>query len=157
MQHCECVLDCAQLSDNEEIAALEAISFPPDEAASLATITKRLTEAGRYFYCYRDLKRSNSLVGFVNGTCIVGNKINHESMTNHEPSGRTLVIHSVTIHPDFRRKGLGSTMLKVYIQKMRHEPSIDTIVLLSKVHMLSFYTDCGFSIVRASDVAHGQV
>jgi len=78
-------------------------------------------------------------------------------MSQHESSGRTLVIHSVTISPAERRKGLGSVMLRKYVEKMVESISVDKILLLSKSDMLTFYVNCGFKLIRLSDVAHGQV
>lgn len=147
----------ATLADAEEIAILEAASFPADEAASPEAIRTRIVEAGDFFWTFRRTNAPDVLVGFVNGTCITTNKIHHESMSQHESGGRTLVIHSVTISANERRKGLGSAMLKKYIQKMTANTSVDKMLLLSKSDMLTFYVDCGFKLIRLSDVAHGQV
>jgi ribosomal protein S18 acetylase RimI-like enzyme len=148
-------LNSANNEEWKEVADLEAESFPADEAASPETIQFRIANAGKYFFTYRN--REGELAGFVNGTCIVGLTLLHDSMTNHEPTGRTLVIHSVTVRESLRRHHLGTAMLKEYILKMKDELSIDYILLLSKAHMLSFYVNCGFQINKLSDVSHGQV
>lgn len=155
--HESCSLHLAQSNDVEDITDLETASFPADEAASRETIEYRLASAGKYFYSYRNLALNNELVGFVNGTCIADDCICHESMTNHDKSGRCLVVHSVTIKSTYRRHGLGTTMLKAYVQKMIGEASIDCILLLSKANMVPFYLACGFQVVRLSGVEHGQV
>ena len=148
-------LTCTKQSDASDIFVLEEASFPPDEAASFETICDRMSEAGKFFYTYRS--ENGELVGFINGTCILGPKILHESMTNHEPLGRILVIHSVTIKESMRRLKLGTRMLREYITRMKDELSIDQILLLSKANMLTFYVDCGFHLGCLSDVCHGQV
>lgn len=146
----------ANVSEVDEIAVLEARSFPTDEAASPDNIRGRITEARDFFYTYRDTM-SKSLIGFVNGTCILSSKIYHESMSEHQPEGRTLVIHSVTIDASYRRQGLGSSMLKSYLECIVRYRTVDQILLLSKAAMLTFYVNCGFILVGASDVAHGEV
>lgn len=146
----------ATASEVAEIGILEAASFPADEAATPDKIAARIAAAGEFFYTYRSTE-SNKLVGFVNGTCILTPKIHHESMSHHEPSGTTLVIHSVTIDSAYRRQTLGSCMLKAYIEKIAAVASVNCILLLSKAAMLTFYVNCGFSLVGASDVTHGQV
>jgi ribosomal protein S18 acetylase RimI-like enzyme len=150
-------LERAKRSESSEIAELEAESFPVDEAATPETIDFRLENAGKYFYAYKKGTESSELVGFINGTCVVDECLQHDCMTNHVPEGRVLVIHSVTIRATFRKQGLGSTMLREYVKKMKLEPSIDKIMLLSKAHMLQFYIDCGFHVSRLSSVLHGQV
>lgn len=157
MSHSDYTLRNATVGEVEDIAILEAASFPADEAASPAAIRARLTEANDYFYTFRRANIPNVLVGFVNGTCICTSKIHHESMAQHEPEGRTLVIHSVTISSQERRKGLGSIMLKEYVKKMIASKSIDKILLLSKSDMLTFYVNGGFHLVGLSDISHGQV
>lgn len=147
----------ATFTDAEVIAVLEAASFPPDEAASLDAIRARITEAHDFFWTFHRTSAPEALVGFVNGTCITTNKIHHESMSQHESSGRTLVIHSVTISSAERRKGLGSLMLRKYIEKMTANTHVDKVLLLSKSDMLTFYVNCGFQLIRLSDVTHGQV
>lgn len=144
------------ISEKDEVVALEIESFPSDEAASPETILYRLTEAGTFFYTYRNLV-NNELSGFINGTCIHGEKIFHDSMTQHCSDGRSLVIHSVTIKESLRRRKLGTTMLKAYITCMKNEKSIDSLLLLSKANLLPFYVECGFQVLRLSDVSHGQV
>ena len=139
-----------------EVSALESSSFPSDEAASDETIRDRQKVAGDFFYVIKN--EATNVVGFVNGTCIEGETITHESMTEHRPKGTTLVIHSVTISPVGRRKGLGSLMLKNYLTAIgRNSPSIRKILLLSKAYLLRFYVSCGFSLVGLSPVEHGNV
>jgi GNAT superfamily N-acetyltransferase len=152
----EYVLNGAVIGELEEINQLESQSFPPDEAASKESIAYRIAEAGDFFYTYRPLG-SAEIVGFVNGTCIVGAQIEEESMTEHKAGGNILVIHSVTVSQKHRRSGLGSSMLKSYVQQMKEINRVDGILLLCKANLLSFYVRCGFSLVGLSHVVHGQV
>lgn len=154
--HISYELHNATIAEADAIEILEASSFPADEAASLDAIRARITEASQFFWTFRKVD-SPDIIGFVNGTCITTNKIHHESMSQHEATGRTLVIHSVTISANERRKGLGSIMLKKYTQQLAKNTSIDKILLLSKSDMLTFYVNCGFKLIGLSDVAHGQV
>jgi hypothetical protein len=93
----------ATLSNLAELATLEAASFPPDEMAEEVTVKARIADAGKFFQIVTT--EASAICGFVNGTCITAEKITEESMTEHEPSGRSLVIHSVTVDPAYRRKG----------------------------------------------------
>ena len=149
------------------LAALEADAFPLDEMADEATIASRIRNASKYFQVVLNanvnadsdaiVSATTPLIGFINGTCVEDPVITEESMTEHVPGGRYLIIHSVTIHSTFHRKGLGSRMLKEYVAKIAFScPEIDCLLLLCKAHLIKFYVDCGFILTQLSPVVHGQ-
>ena len=109
------ILKKASIVEAEEIEKLESISFPADEAASLSSIKYRLTHAAEYFYTLSSIDNGN-IIGFVNGTCCQEECVLHESMTHHVEGGSSLVIHSVTMDPTYRRSGFGMKILKDYLQ-----------------------------------------
>ena len=147
----------ASALDIEEISKLELSSFPADESASPETLLDRQQNAGKYFVVAKD-EQSGAITGFINGTCIEGSCITHESMLEHQPNGNSLVIHSVTVSPSSRRGGLGSTMLKWYVALIAREcKEIRKILLLSKAYLLHFYVSCGFRLIGLSSVEHGNV
>jgi len=146
----------AQESDLCHISNLEAESYPEDESASPATIAWRAQVAPEYMYVLLCLS-SNLIVGFVNGTCVDDESISHSSMSSHVVGAKNLVIHSVVIDQNYRRKGIGQYMLKAYIEKMRKVSSLWKISLLAKRELVKFYRSCGFSLDEISNVAHGKV
>ena len=148
------VLELCSATDVPHVSALETASYPADEAAAPATVASRQQFAGTYF---RVMKETGQLVGFINGTCIVTDEIHHESMSEHRPEGTTLVIHSVTVAPAFRRRKLGKAMVVAYVRALVNDcPDLRRVLLLSKGYLLRFYQDCGFSLVKLSPVEHGQ-
>lgn len=149
-------LRVARYDETEQIAIIEAASFPPDEKATLEGIRLRQEEAGDYFMVLQ-YNISDGVIGYVNATCTTDNVITHESMERHEPEGKTLVIHSVTIDERYRRKGHATFMLKAYLEAMKPYTNIRRILLLCKGKLLSFYRACGFNIVGLSPVVHGAV
>ena len=149
-----CRLERAQETDVSVIATLEEESYPHDEAASKPTIVARQREAGAFFYVVRDIS-TGAVQGFINGTKILTEEIHHESMSEHQHDGSVVVIHSVTIAPNMRRKKLGRSMLKAYVAALATDMQIDRILLLSKGYLLRFYQDCGFTLNGLSAVQHG--
>jgi ribosomal protein S18 acetylase RimI-like enzyme len=144
------------IDDLNLIFALESICFPPDEAAAISSIRLRIEQANPYFIVLKS--KDNDIIGFVNATLSCYEDIHHESMTTHHQDGHFLVIHSVSIHPNYRRKGYGKLLLEKYILEIsnfRHE--VYEILLLSKAYLLSFYNSVGFTKVKMSTVTHGQV
>eukprot|EP00457_Paulinella_chromatophora_P013705 gb/GEZN01014036.1/.p1 GENE.gb/GEZN01014036.1/~~gb/GEZN01014036.1/.p1 ORF type:complete len:245 (+),score=51.97 gb/GEZN01014036.1/:151-885(+) len=137
----------AEASDISEAAALEAASYPEDEAASLKSLQYRQQHACDFFLmAWRDLPPSSGtqegeakltegsaqegkckiktgqkrkLAGFVVGTLTDSPQLKHETMSLHLPDGAYLCIHSVVISADHRRIGLGSAMLKHYIRHVQ--------------------------------------
>jgi hypothetical protein len=76
-------------------------------------------------------------------------------METHEPEGSTLIIHSVVIHPKYRRQGLATAMLTYYLERMCENAQINQIFIIAKGNLLGFYTSVGFKILRLSPVVHG--
>ena len=149
MEFCPC-----SESDRQSILDLETSSFPPDEAADDDSIRLRLREAGDFFYALKE-RATGQLLGFINGTCITGPELEHDSMTSHVANGPILVIHSVTVEKSHRRKGLAIYMLHKYISYMKKRGELREIRLLTKPLMMNLYIKAGFKIVGLSPIVHG--
>ncbi|CAM9660009.1 unnamed protein product [Choristocarpus tenellus] len=162
-------------ADLQAVTALEAASFPPDEAASPENLRFRQANAGAFFLEGRLCQDGNDneeqgtsssdgymgsggkLVGFVCGTCCPGSELSHESMSDHDPSGPTLCIHSVVVDQQYRRSGIASALLKAYVEQIETtQPGIQRIVLISKAHLVPMYESCGFRLRGQSTVVHGK-
>jgi ribosomal protein S18 acetylase RimI-like enzyme len=145
----------ATYDDLDSIYQLESLSFPPDEAATKDSIEYRIISANPYF---RVIRNGKEIISFINGTCIDMNCINVTAMKSHHPNGKNLVIHSVTVAPEYRRRGIAKSFLcdyMMYISEARKE--IEVVMLLTKSSLLKFYVSCGFELVQPSDVHHGKV
>ncbi|CEL97822.1 unnamed protein product [Vitrella brassicaformis CCMP3155] len=142
-------------SEASAIHALEAASYPEDEAASLPKIQSRLEAALPYFIALYD--KTGGLVGFVNGTRCFGKVLTHESMAAHESGGESLCVHSVVIRQEDRRKGLARKLMRCYVQLMGlYDASLQHILLIAKAPLLHFYRSCGFTVEGLSSVVHGK-
>lgn len=150
-------------TDISECREIEKASYPSDEAASKNDLQYRQHHAAPYFQCaYLEIDEDQQyLVGFICSTrCHV---FVEETMSTHQSDGPLLAIHSVVVRSEFRRQGLASKMLKFYLASVKHqinsmpkEHAIHKLVLLSKKHLLSFYVDCGFSVLGVSPITHGK-
>ncbi|GMF13517.1 unnamed protein product [Phytophthora lilii] len=136
------------------VAAMEAASYPADEAASESGIRFRQKNAGAFFwaaYLPNIDSESETLVGFVNGTLTARDELGDESMSQHDPHGTLLCIHSVVVDSAFRRRGLAAQMLKRYVRVIcDSQPQVKRIMLVTKAYLVKFYVDCGFSVTRLS-------
>lgn len=131
--------------DFDAVSALEAASYPPDEAATPEKIRYRMQHAHDFFLvCMRrglpaiddeivgkisptaciawaaGLHQRVRVVpvhpGFTNGTVANGD-LTHETMSVHDPEGTssTLCVHSVVVREQDRRKGIALRMLQAYV------------------------------------------
>jgi N-acetylglutamate synthase-like GNAT family acetyltransferase len=66
-----------------------------------------------------------------------------------------LCIHSVVVDGDSRRGGLGSHLVKRYIEHVRGLGNVERILLICKENLIGFYQGCGFTLVGLSEVQHG--
>ncbi|TMW55750.1 hypothetical protein Poli38472_010632 [Pythium oligandrum] len=143
--------------DIERVIALEAASYPADEAATPDMIRFRQQHAGAFFYAAYLAEDENALVGFVNGTLTKSQELEEETMSEHEPSGTTLCIHSVVVDAAHRRKGFAGAMLKEYVRIIcEQELQVKRIALIAKAYLTGFYISCGFTATRLSPVVHGK-
>lgn len=150
---------------------IEKASYPKDEAASKSSLQYRQHHAAPYFRCAlvgsANFETANpraslgddddrEVIGFICATRC--HEFTNESMSVHHSEGPLLAIHSVVIIEEHRRMGIATSMLKDYVDQMRCMPDdgVQKLVLMAKKNLLSFYVDCGFSVIRPSTIVHGN-
>jgi ribosomal protein S18 acetylase RimI-like enzyme len=139
--------------DLPALAALEAASYPPDEAASQERFAERLEAAPECFWLAEE---DGALVGFVCGTRAAEATLTHASMAAHAPAGPSLCIHSVVVAAARRRAGLGTRLVEGYLGRTADLPGLERWLLICKEHLIGFYAANGFERVGPSTVVHGQ-
>eukprot|EP00560_Eucampia_antarctica_P007761 CAMPEP_0197827096 /NCGR_PEP_ID=MMETSP1437-20131217/3960_1 /TAXON_ID=49252 ORGANISM="Eucampia antarctica, Strain CCMP1452" /NCGR_SAMPLE_ID=MMETSP1437 /ASSEMBLY_ACC=CAM_ASM_001096 /LENGTH=222 /DNA_ID=CAMNT_0043427825 /DNA_START=368 /DNA_END=1036 /DNA_ORIENTATION=- len=106
------------------------------------------------------MNSENEIIGFICSTRC--SSFDHDTMATHDSEGNFLAIHSVVVKQEYRRKGIASQMMKHYIKSIsednRMNPTlpISKTVLLAKSKLLGFYVNLGFSVLKVSDIVHGQ-
>ena len=143
----------ARPTDLQRLAALEAESYPADEAASPATLAARIAEAPDCFLLAED--PDGALLGFVCGTRSAEPELTEESMRRHDPAGSSLCVHSVVVAPTHRRAGLGSELLARYLEHAWTLAGVERLLLIAKAHLKGFYEAAGFTCLGLSPVVHG--
>mmetsp|Transcript_22286 Transcript_22286/g.69787 ORF Transcript_22286/g.69787 Transcript_22286/m.69787 type:complete len:470 (+) Transcript_22286:110-1519(+) len=138
-------------SELSEIIALEAASYPDDEAASAATLEYRLSVAGAYF---ASVWVEGALGGFICGTRCA--ELTAASMSQHEAEGAILAIHSVVTARALRRRGVARRALREYADWARRDGTIRSMKLIAKAALLGLYRSVGFEIVGPSGIVHGR-
>lgn len=62
----------------------------------------------------------------------------------HKEAGRTVCIHSLAVLPDYQGKGLGSTLIKAYLDRMETQDVVDSAALIAHDYLIPYYEKFGF-------------
>ena len=144
----------ATLADVEAIAAVEAECFPEAEAASLESITKRVTVFPDYFWLLFD---GDKLVGFVNGMATDLADLcdeMYEDANMHKDDGKWQMIFGVETIPEYRNQGYAAMIMERVIAdcKMLGRKGL---VLTCKDRLVHYYEKFGFVNEGKSASVHG--
>ena len=146
----------ASIHDLDAIAQVEALCFPPAEAADQASIQRRLSVFPDRVWL---LWEGDTLVSFVNGmltdTPDLADEM-YEDAALHDPSGAWQMIFGVDTIPAFRRQGCAEFALNNVIDQCRRE-NRRGLVLTCKEHLLHYYAKFGFQNEGISLSVHGNV
>lgn len=153
------IFEPATFNDLDHVAALEAASYHPDEAASREQLKNRIQYAQDtipdLFLVARSSSDNNSIAGFACSTVSKASLVTEESMKTHDPDGTTVCLHSVCVAPHRRRQGVAKELLRQWIQRLRQTARFQRIALLSRPHLIPLYESVGFKTLGKSSVVHG--
>ena len=149
-------LRTASLQDLDAIAAVEAVCFPPAEAADKDSLRRRLTVYPDHFWL---LWENDTLVGFVNGMVTQDPDLKDEMYNNadlHEETGPWQMIFGVDTIPAYRRQGCAALLLNRAISDAKAQGR-KGLVLTCKEALLHYYAKFGFMNEGISQSVHGNV
>ena len=130
-------------------------AYPSDEAGSYEAFAYRQSIAPDLFLGAYDPSDQKRLIGFICSTLSKSESLTHESMTTHDPEGKTICVHSVCVDPGRQRQKIGSTLLEEYIKRWTNGP-YDGISLIAHEELTGFYVAAGFKLIGKSGVVHGS-
>lgn len=67
-----------------------------------------------------------------------------DSSLGNKPEGRTVAIHSLAVLPEFQHKGLGTTLMKAYLDRLAKQDVADKAALIAHEEMIPYYEKFGF-------------
>lgn len=146
----------ATAADLIQIAQVEAICFPPAEAATAESFARRLQAYPNHFWLLLD---GPAVVGFVNGMVTDEPDLRDEMYEDagmHQESGAWQMIFGVDIIPECRRRGWAGKLLSHVIQEARMQGR-KGLVLTCKEPLLHYYGKFGFVNEGISQSTHGDV
>ncbi|KAI8079982.1 acyl-CoA N-acyltransferase [Halteromyces radiatus] len=160
----------ATLDDLDILIDLETRSYAPDEAASPENLKRRILAAQQtnhpelLFMVARrqenpeeqkDVTTSLTIVGFICCTVATSDLVTEESMSDNQPEGQTVCLHSVCVSPDTRHQGIATALLTRWVGLHRQIRAYKRLALLSRPHLVALYSSVGFKEIGISKVVHG--
>lgn len=141
---------------HEDLASCHAIEAAcyGAEGATRERIQKRIVEYPQGFLV---AERFGQVVGFVNSGSTHKDDISDEALKDlvgHDPDGRHMVIFSLAVQPDLRKRGISKYLLRQFIQRSQALGK-ERILLLCKHELISYYRKFGFIHRGESKSRHG--
>lgn len=142
------------MDDVKQCHLIEKTCFEESEAASLSSIKQR---AEVYPAGFVVAEVENSVVGMINSGSTDKDDITDEEfkkLIGHCEAGKNIVIFSVSVLPEFQQRGVGSDLLKYFIERSGTLKK-ERILLLCKTNLIKFYERLGFVYGNISKSTHG--
>lgn len=138
----------------ETLAVIEAVCFPPAEAASREAVLERMQTFPENFLV---AELEGKIVGFINGgttdvPCLP-DEFYHD-VTLHKPKGGYQTVFGLNVLPEYRRRGYGEQLVRAFV-KLAKERKKKGVILTCKEPKIHFYEKCGFNNYGLADSCHG--
>lgn len=145
----------ASMADLDAVTAVEAVCFPPTEAASRAEFANRLAVYPNHFWLLEE--DDGTLVGFINGMAADEPVLRDELYENaalHKEDGAWQMIFGVNTLPRYRGRGCAAQVMAQVIADARAQGRRGC-VLTCKDHLIHYYERFGFQNEGCSASTHG--
>ncbi|KAG0203987.1 hypothetical protein BGX28_003915 [Mortierella sp. GBA30] len=152
-----------------QVHAIEVAEYPKGEPAPLEVLIYRQNAVPELFFgCFprpannTSEEQTSTIAGYIVSTLASGDRLTHDSMYKHDPSGNAVCIHSVCVSKDYQRRGIASAMLREYLKHIRMLKrntssfrQVDRLLLIAHDYLIDMYARAGFELVGRSDVEWG--
>ena len=150
------IIRTANMEDLDAVASVEAVCFPPAEAATKEAFAQRLQYYADHFWL---MFEGNRLVSFVDGFVTDQEDLEdemYERASMHDENGAWQMIFGVNTIPDCRRKGYAGLLIQRAIDDARKQGR-KGLVLTCKPKLVSYYGRFGFVDEGVSEKSvHGK-
>lgn len=144
----------ATVDDLVSINAIERVCFPPNEAASLASLTKRLQVFPNHFWV---LEHEGEIIGFINGMVTNNKTIKDNMFANadlHDENGEWQSVFGLAVSPACRKNGYAGKLINHLIEKSK-EQNRKGVILTCKAYLIPYYHKFGLEDSGISASVHG--
>ena len=144
----------AVTADLDAITQLEAVCFPPAEAAGRESFAARLAKFGDHFWL---LFEDGQLVGMINGMVTDEETIRDEMFEDanlHQEDGAWQSIFGLDVVPEKREQGYGAMLMEHCIGEAKKQGRKGCI-LTCKDRVIHYYAKFGYENCGLSASVHG--
>ena len=135
-----------------EVAAIEKVCFPPNEACSSIHMAERTRQCPSLFLVAAD-RDNGEIAGYMNGIATDEQNLRDEFFTDislHDPEGSNVMILGISVLPEYRRQGLATSLVKTYASRDRGNGR-DKLVLTCLDSRVAMYKGMGWRDLGASE------
>jgi ribosomal protein S18 acetylase RimI-like enzyme len=140
--------------DLEGCYTVESGCFFPSEAASKATIEKRIKVFPQGFLV---AELDGTIIGHINSGSTHKEDITDEAfkdLVGHDSDGDNIVIFSLAVLPEFQKRGIAKHLMLRFIAESK-QLGKKKIMLICKSDLIAYYQQYGFIYVGESASTHG--
>lgn len=144
----------ATMADLEEITAVEALCFPPAEAADRDAFQKRLEIFPNHFWLLED---AGKIISIINGMATDIPVLEDEMFadaTMHKEDGAWQMIFGVETIPEYRGRGCAAKLMERVIEDTKLAGR-KGLMLTCKEALIPFYEQFGYVNEGVSMSKHG--
>lgn len=145
----------AQKSELDALAEIEAVCFPPAEAASRASLKARLDVFGNWFFVAKD--SDGKIIGMVNGMATDEESIDDamfEDASLHREDGAVQTVFGLDVLPAWRGKGVASALMRAFADAAKRVGR-RKVTLTCKARLIGMYEHFGFALIGKARSVHG--
>ncbi|TCS75009.1 acetyltransferase (GNAT) family protein [Muricomes intestini] len=136
----------------DEVAQIEQICFPPNEACSVLHMKERAAAAPELFMVAVD-KETGKIAGFLNG--LATNEYSFrdaffEDAELHKPDGKNVMLLGLDVLPEYRKQGLAKEIMFQYLRK-EWDNDRKIVILTCLQSKVKMYKKMGFRDMGIAD------
>lgn len=144
----------ATVDDLDEVTKVEAICFPPAEAAGRVSFEKRLNTFPKSFFI---AEIDDEIIGFING-CVTNETTIYDELYDdgslHIPNGDYQTIFGLDVIPKYRKQGIAVQLMDYMIEAARNTGR-KGLILTCKSNLIHYYEKFGYVNKGLSKSVHG--
>lgn len=131
--------------EDDQVATIEKICFPPNEACSETMMKERVATAPELFLVAVD-KGTGKIAGFLNGLATNEDSFRDEFFTDaslHDPKGSNIMLLGLDVLPEYRGWGLAKEIMSHYLRR-ECENNRELVLLTCLESKVKMYEKMGF-------------
>lgn len=143
-------------AEADQVAEIEKICFPPNEACSEKMMKERAAKAPELFLVAVD-RQTGRIAGFLNGLSTDESLFRDEFFTDaelYDPDGRNVMLLGLDVLPEYRMQGLAREIMSQYLRR-EHERDRERVILTCLSSKVKMYEKMGFVDMGLSQSSWG--